>query len=466
MHAFDPSQGTAHPTLPQRFSRLLSQGPQGIKRLFGVLGWLPMLVICQGGPLGPGQGMSAFSAPPELFVSPQGSDHAPGTRVDAPLRSLDAAASRAGAGTTVHLLPGTYHSPLITRRGGSAEAPMVFKGHPGAILDGSKLPGKNGSNQNQGLVELRHPHVRLEGLVITQAPNTGILLAASHLTVNACEISYTQRHAISTETRHQPRGDSPVLQAITLTGNAIHHSVLKGAGYGQAISLIADGFVIARNRVYENRTEGIDLWLGASHGEVRENEVYRNGAPGIYVDGGTYIRIHRNHVYGNAKGGIGLSSEDPRYRTHDIWVYNNLVYDHPSGPGCFVWDPDVGVERALFAHNTLVNNKTSFDFAGRGNSVEVTNNLGHALSGTDTADWSVGSRIDIHHNTWLDSLRVFLDASKKDFRLTRMAPGIDGGNALPELRDDRGNVFVIDTDYANQKRPLGKAPDLGAYETR
>ncbi len=435
------------------------------KRLFGVLGILPMLVICQSGPNSPGWGLSKTPAPAELYVSPRGSDEAPGTRADAPLRSLDVAISRAGAGTTVHLLPGTYRDSLVTRRGGSASAPLVIKGHDGAILDGSNLPVKKGSNQNQGLVELRHPYVRLEGLVVTQAPNTGILLAASHLTVKACEVSYAQRHAISTETGHQPHGDSPVLRDITLTENTIHDCVLKGAGFGQAISLIADGFVISRNRVYENRTEGIDLWLGASHGEVRENEVYQNGAPGIYVDGGSYLRIHRNRVYGNAKGGIGISSEDQRYRTHDVWVYNNLIYDHPDSSGCFVWDPDIGAERVLFAHNTLVGNKTSFNFAGRGNSVEVANNLGLALSGTDTADWSVGSQISIHHNAWIESLRSFLDAPKKDFRLKQMAPGIDGGNMLPDLRDDRGNVFPLDTDFANQQRPLGKAPDLGAYET-
>ncbi len=436
------------------------------KRFYGILGLLPILVVCQSGPsTSVPPAMSAQSAPTELFVSPDGSDDSPGTNPDTPLRSLAKAASRAAAGTTVHLLPGTYHEALVTRQGGTSQSPLIFKGHDGAILDGSELSIEAGSDQNQGLVELRHPYVRLEGLQITRSPNTGILLGASHLTITDCEISYAQRHAISTNTRFQPSENVPVLKDIILTDNAIHHSVLKGIGYGQGVSLIAEDFVIARNRVYENHAEGIDLWLGASHGEVTQNEVHDNRAPGIYVDGASFLRIHRNRVYSNAKGGIGVSSEDPRYRTHDIWIFNNLVYDHAKGDGCFVWDPDVGAERVLFAHNTVLGNKFSFTFSGSRNQVEVVNNLGQALSGNDVADRSVGSEITIRRNTWIESLRFFADPQQKDFRLKRFAPGIDGGGALPALWDDRGNSFSIDTDFSNQKRPLGKAPDAGAYES-
>lgn len=434
-------------------------------RILAVLALVPLLVFCHSGTPLPGHDLALNAAPPELFVSPEGSDRASGTRADAPLRSLEAAVLKAGAGTTVHILPGTYHERLITRRGGTAEAPLVFKWHEGAILDGSRLKKKAGGDQNHGLVELWHPHVRLEGLTITRAPNTAILLAASHLTISGCEVSRAQRHGISTETRFQPQGAEPMLNAITLIENDVHQNVLKGNGYGQAISLIADGFVVSRNRVYENRTEGIDLWLGASHGEVSENHVYRNGAPGIYVDGASYVRIHRNRIYENAKGGIGISSEDPRYETHDVWVYNNLIYDHADGSGCFIWDPDVGAQRVLFAHNTLVGNRLSFSFSGRGNSAEVVNNLAQAQSGTDTSDWSVGSQITQHHNLWLRNLRSFIDASSQDFRLARPSPAIDGGAELPELRDDRGNVFRIDHDFVNQKRPLGEGADLGAFES-
>lgn len=435
------------------------------KRLLGMLGFLPALVICQGAPSSSVPSASTMGIPPALYVSPEGSDLASGLTADAPLRSLSLAASRAGAGTTVHLLPGTYDEALITRRGGTAAAPLIFKGHAGARLDGSRLSIKAGSDQNHGLVELRHPHVRLEGLEITHAPNTGILLAASHLTVRACAISYAQRHAISTDTLFQAAAGGALLNDITLSENEIFRCVLKGKGYGQGISLIADGFVVSKNRVYENHTEGIDLWLGASHGEIVQNEVFNNRAPGIYVDGASYLRIHRNRVYGNGKGGIGVSSEDPRYSTHDIWVYNNVIFDHPEGGGGFVWDPDVGAERVLFAHNTLVGNKFSFSIAGRGNSVEIVNNLGQSLSGTDTADWSVGSKLTIHQNTWIGSLRAFIDASAKDFRLRRKSPGIDGGKPLDPLRDDRGNLFPIDLDFAEQPRSLGKGPDAGAFES-
>lgn len=433
-------------------------------RHLGFVGLLPFLVVCHAGPHAVPPGMTALAGPPVLYVSPDGSDASSGTSEDAPLRTLAEAAARAGAGTTVHLRAGTYPEALVTRRGGTADAPLIFKGEPGAVIDGSRLSGKAGSNQNQGLVELRHPHVRLEGLTITRAPNTGVLLSADHLTLQNCEISYSQRHGISTDTRHQGAEGAPLLRNLTIADSDVHHCVLQGTGYGQAISLIADGFVISGNRVHENRTEGIDLWLGASHGEVTENEVHDNRAPGIYVDGGSYLRIHRNRVHSNEKGGIGVSSEDRRYRTHDVWVFNNLVYDQKDGDGCFVWDPDTGVDRVLFAHNTLVNNKASFSFTGRDLSIEVINNLGYATGGSDTRDWSVGSRIVLQRNTWLSSLRGFVAPKQQDFRLKRGAVGVDAGMPLGPLSDDRGGRFALDSDFAKAPRPRGKAPDAGAYE--
>lgn len=399
-----------------------------------------------------------------LYVSTSGSDSNSGS-ASSPLRSISAAASRAKAGDTILIAGGTYYEQVVTKAGGTASAPITFRSYNGtAVIDGSKLSWTVGTNQNQGLVELHHSNVRLEGLKITNSKNTGVILNADNLTISGCEISYAQRHAVSTETGRQTAAGKSMIKNLTLTGNDIHHAVLRGQGNGQAVSIIAEGFVVSGNKVHDNVTEGIDIWLGAKYGEVVDNEVYKNGSPGIYVDGGTYIKIHRNRVYSNGKGGIGISSEDARYATRHIWVTNNLAYDHTTGDACFVWDPDTGAQNVLFAHNTLVNNKKSFAFFGSGNTVEVFNNLGYATE-TSLYDGTKNSTITQSNNHWMNSATGFVSAGSKDFRLTSSSPAINKGRTLTAPKDDMGRTFAVNVDFTGAVRANG-APDLGAYEYR
>ncbi len=403
------------------------------------------------------------AGPSILYVSEAGSDSHPGTSPGQPLRTLAAAAERAGAGTTVRIAGGTYHEQLRTVRGGAPGHPITFESYGGtAILDGSRLPWRAKEDQNQGLVELRHSNVRLEGLKIGNSKNTGVVLAADNLTIRGCEIANLQRHAISTDTSRQVAAGGTLIRNITLEGNDIHDATLAGSGYGQAISLIAEDFVIQGNRVYDNRDIGIDVWLGARHGEVTGNEVHGNGSTGIYVDGAAYVRIHGNAVHDN-RHGIILSSEDKRYRTHHVWVYNNVVHDHRSGNGCGTWDPDTGVQDAVFAHNTLVDNQRSFYLSGADNTVEIANNLGFALQ-DDLIDRTSVSAISRHSNVWLPHLAGFRSVSGRDFRLTPGSAAIDRGQPLAAFRDDRGRTFAIATDVAGTPRRSRQAPDAGAYE--
>ncbi|MBO9542882.1 right-handed parallel beta-helix repeat-containing protein, partial [bacterium] len=247
-----------------------------------------------------------------LYVSTSGNDSNAGTSSSAPLKTLAAAAAKAKAGTTVMIAGGTYYEQLVTKVGGSAGQEIVFQSYNGtAVIDGSKLGWKVHSNQNQGLVELRHPYVKLKGLKIVNSNNTGVLLNHDNLTVDSCEIAQIQWHAISTETSRQTGyNNGKMIRNAVIRGNDIHHATIYGDG--QVVSLVADGFTVSGNKIHDNKKEGIDIWLGAKHGEVVDNTVYNNSV-GIFVDGASYVRIHRNRAYNNVKAGIGVSSEDVRY---------------------------------------------------------------------------------------------------------------------------------------------------------
>ncbi|HEX8339041.1 MAG TPA: hypothetical protein VF621_20135, partial [Pyrinomonadaceae bacterium] len=139
-----------------------------------------------------------------LYVSTRGDDSKDGSSPERALRSISAALSRARAGTTVFAAGGTYYEQVVTKAGGAEGAEITVKSFDGtAVIDGSRLGWTPDRNQNQGLVELRHPHVKLAGLKVVGSKNTGILLAADHLTVEGCEVFESRLHGISADTSRQ-----------------------------------------------------------------------------------------------------------------------------------------------------------------------------------------------------------------------------------------------------------------------
>ena len=414
---------------------------------------------------------AAGARPDALYVSTGGSDRADGRTPQTPLRTIGAALKRVEPGMTIFVEAGTYYEQISTRRGGEAGREITLTSYGGtATIDGSRMGQAGAANQNRGLVELLHPYVRLLKLNVVNSRRTGVLLDADHLTVEGCDISRTNLHAISTNTNRQNgrRRAGRMIRDIRITQNTVHEAVLAGQGRGQAISLIADGFSVNGNTVFDNLTEGIDIWLGATRGEVSGNTVYNNRSTGIYVDGASYVRISGNKVYRN-RAGIGVSSEDVNYDTHDIWVYNNLAYDNADA-GCYIWDERQrrgykGSQNVLIAHNTLVGNRYAVYLAGEQNTGEIANNLGYS-TGQQLFDNSSRSSLRIHDNVWLRRGEGFVAVAAKDFRLAAGSPAIDKGGVLPVFGDDAGGRFTIDTDYSGARRLAGARPDAGAYEYR
>ncbi len=430
--------------------------------LFILVSTTPFLIFCNASPVAsPERKLSVYADDlhegPVLYVSFEGRDGNPGTK-KAPLRSISAAAERATPGTLVLISGGTYDEQVITKVAGELGKEITFRGVAGStVLDGSNLSWEVGEDQNQGLFEVRHPFVRVENLGVVHSKNSGIVIAANHVTISGCEVAWIERHAICTHTSYQTNHTEALgfmLRDIEVEGNVVHHATQAGKGNGQAISLTADGFAITGNRVYANRTEGIDIWLGASHGLVMGNAVYDHaGTPGIYVDGASYLRICGNRVFGN-KHGIMLSSEAKNYETHHIWVYNNLVYDN-RGVGCSIWDQDDGPRDVLFAQNTLIGNARAFSFEGRNLSAEVVNNLVHPRQ-----DQRFPKGILNNRNTWLSDLSGFADPDKKDFHLTDRSPAIGQAEVLSPLEDDQGKRFELTSDFEGKERQISAAGAL------
>ena len=80
----------------------------------------------------------------EIFVSPHGSDRAPGSK-DKPLATIAAAAKRAVPGDTVKIAPGIYREQIVFRKSGKPGKPITFsgsRGKNGEFLTIVEAPGK------------------------------------------------------------------------------------------------------------------------------------------------------------------------------------------------------------------------------------------------------------------------------------------------------------------------------------
>ncbi|MFM5953759.1 MAG: nitrous oxide reductase family maturation protein NosD [Novosphingobium sp.] len=407
---------------------------------------------------------------PGIFVSTRGDNRNDGSSPGRALRTIAAGLARARPGDTVQIEGGTYREQVVTVRPGDQDAEIVLRSFNGiARIDGSALKWSSGRNQNQGLVELRHPFIRMVGLAVVNSRNTGILLDASDLTVEDCLVAETRLHGISTETRHQTRpGDEPgaMIRRITLRGNTVERAAL--AGRSQAVSLIADGFLVSGNTVRDSPKEGIDIWLGSRRGSVEGNTIYGNAAVGIYVDGAAYVSITRNTVYSNLSG-IGISSEDARYNTHDIWVFNNIVRDNRRD-GVFLWDDDRkagfrGSQNVLIAHNTLLRNGTGLRFSGGGNSGWAIGNLGYSSEQDVFFDPRHSRSVLLSGNVWLASPAGFVSLPRLDLHLGAQSLAIGRATAIPPITTNPAINALISKDFDGNFRPAQGA-DAGAFQYR
>ncbi|HBN07918.1 MAG TPA: hypothetical protein DD435_04460 [Cyanobacteria bacterium UBA8530] len=398
-----------------------------------------------------------------LYVSTTGNDSNSGTQAS-PLRTISAAAGKAKPSTTILIAGGTYYEQVVTKVAGAAGQEIIFKSYNGtAVIDGSKLSWAINGNQNQGLFEFRHPYVRLNGLKITNSKNSGVVFSADNVTVNGCEVSQIQHHAISTHTSYQtnaPDSYRKNIRNVTISNNNVHHAVL--GNNGQAISLIADGFTVSGNSVHDIQKEGIDIWLGSKHGAVFGNTVYNcTTSTGMFVDGASYVRIYNNRSYNN-RHGIVISSEASNYTTHHLWVYDNCFYDNRE-QGFAIWDPNTGPTNILIANNTIVSNPVGLAFSGSSLSAEAMNNLIYAPQKA-VANGSSNSSINVHDNTTITGLTGFVGASSKNFALASGSPAINKGKAIPTFSDDQGRTFSVTKDFAGRTRVVNGYPDAGAHE--
>ncbi|GAA3572940.1 right-handed parallel beta-helix repeat-containing protein [Microlunatus spumicola] len=401
-----------------------------------------------------------------LVVAPDGNDRAAGT-ARRPLATVAAAVRRLPAGGTVLLRGGRYDERISL---GVSAHDLVLRPyrHEHPVLDGAGLVVPDGRSAMVAIDGSRD--VTVEGLEIT-----GYRTAALDPVPIGIYVHGAARDVVLRDNHvHHLGNDNPTLgsydlnaHGIAVYGDSVEHPItglviegnevdhLKlGASESVVVNGNVDGWRVSRNDIHDNNNIGIDA-IGyeptlpepyrytdrnrARNGVIDHNTVrnivsrgnptyYEDGgwcncADGIYVDGGTSIRVERNTVSGSDIG-IEVAAENARGSADHVLVSRNLVtrsaYVGIATGGYCNGDEACGGEWTGVAHdnrfvrNTLYANnqlddgspevlvqyyvsRTTFEH----NRVWATNDA-RAVLGTQpgTEDDGVSTPLEADHNTY------------------------------------------------------------------
>jgi nitrous oxidase accessory protein NosD len=442
----------------------------------------------------------------EWFVSPSGSDTAPGTRAK-PLRTISRAASLVGPGEIIRVQPGTYAEKLeidASVKAGTAAAPITLRGEGKPKL----VPTSSGWY----MVHVRRPHWRIEGfeldvrgqrqVAVTFSGDTeGTVLARNELHHGAFGSGISTDSGARGVTiednhiHHFDRGSSdshgvviaPTSRDITVRGNDIHDnsgdSVQCLGPEGFSDDTPARGVLIERNHMYDNRENAVDVKTchdvivrgnrmhgfaksTTSRGEalvvhysarnvlVEDNDI-SDASLGIAVGGNrvgpppTNVSLRRNRIHAlRTPEGSGIRIENGR----DVRVLHNtltgtdgfaLVIGHGTGGD----STDVAVRNNLFATRHAVN------LGPHAPGLKMESNLYLPRAGFTTGSFFVPSV------AWVGDTLAAWQAEGRD------VGSVESASALADPREFTPGPGAVDRGMDLGLPYCGAAPDVGAVES-
>ena len=397
------------------------------------------------------------------YVAFNGDNNSPGTEA-LPWRTINHAVYKMVAGETVLVKSGTYAESVYITRSGSAGKPITFKAYLGA----------------KPKIEIQQK--QLEGILIQ---------GASYINIEGFEVAYT---APSAEVAKGEQTDNGI--DISNAGQMLpHHIVIKnnnvhGFPGGGIFTVLADYVTFEGNTVWENAlwskwgNSGISMYQNVdfdqkagNHMIIRGNVVYKNenklpsfaiGSTTI-TDGNCIIIDDLRHT----QKFLDNKTPYPAYKSNTL-IENNICYDN-GARGIHVYSSD----NVLVRHNTLYKNQRTASIndgelsAYDASNVRFANNIVYAATGKRANGVVNASDVIFERNLYFNTTEIpnkavndiygdslFVNASlnpvNANFNLRAGSPAVDA--ALIGQSPS--------TDITGKARPLGKAADIGAYESR
>jgi len=272
----------------------------------------------------------------------------------APFPSLQAAVEAAQPGDTILVSAGVYPGSTETVRSGTSDRPIMVRGVPGALLAG---------DDTGPVITVRHSHIVIEGLVITDANKLILLEGASSVVIRqnhlrtadgeCVRIRQGSRHNIVERNRIEGCGrlDFRLLQN-NKNGEGVYIGSAPETLPAGSLDLSSDNTVVGN--VIDSPAECVDVKEGSDNNRVMDNlctgNLDRAGAA-ISVRSGDNV-IEANQLTRNRSAGIRLGGDGPADGVNNTVRYNWV--NHNEGYGVkVVRVPQLAVCGNDVRHNRL-----------------------------------------------------------------------------------------------------------------
>ncbi len=296
-----------------------------------------------------------------LYVAPNGNDGNPGTNPGAPLRTVQHAADMAQSGDLIAIQPGVYRESVSVTSSGTPSQPIVFRGVPGAILDGADatISGGVGWTSQGGGVYSRaigfttgHVVTELGRLfryntlgelqVLGAGAPGGFYFDGATLYLRFADNSSPAGHTLHVA-RLENGFELNGVSNVRLENLEIRH---YGSGdYGKGVYLrYASDCAVRGSNIHEVGSAGVWIKGGDRH-RVEDNQIWDTsifGWPWDYTKGSSAENnavvltdavgrghvIRRNTIHGQFNGMGPCGDTAPVGFTTETDIYDNLLYQH------------------------------------------------------------------------------------------------------------------------------------------
>jgi len=414
---------------------------------------------------------------PGYYISPNGSDSNPGTRLK-PWKTIRKAALIVKPGDTVYLLGGIYIESVRFDISGTESNPIKIMAYPGEtpIIDGQNQLPPNYA----GLVSVFGNWVQVSGLEVRNSKYIGLGLYGKHDSANNIFAHHSQKSGIYIG------GDFGVVENSRIWRNSLQHEFGNGSSWSSGLIAgrdTTDGLteyaIMRKNIIWENWGQGINTYE-SNQTKMEDNISHDNSVTNIYISDSTNVLCQRNFVYmtpGSIVHGIdanvGIMMGDEVYTpsSANIKVINNISFGNNLNFALWKGTQQRGMNDVLIANNTFVNGIETGGVVIRGyhQYVRFENNIVQQDGPLPVIAIDLDPDVSFSNNLWsktppsevLSPGDVIGDPKLAQtgepyepdwFRLTDQSPAIDKAQIISEIVNDYFGTF------------RGGYPDIGAIE--
>jgi hypothetical protein len=457
-----------------------------------------------------------------IFVSTTGSNLTGTGLISNPLATIQFALNQCHPGDTLQIRQGTYFEKLNWSQSGTAENIITLKNFNKELVtvDGNGVAGLHLlSISSKSFITVTG--ITFQNNYVQDADGIYVFGEGNNISIKNCTIKNigwtTNGNAdpFSIDPSGQAHGiifngrTTAGLTNIKIIGCSLHDLI---TGNSEALTLVGniDGFEIDSDTVFNTKniaivaaghySYAIDAGVSETLNETRNGTishclVYNNRrfsnnfAPaGIYVDGGSNIKILNNKSFNNGNG-LSVGCENAGFTSREITVMNNVVYNNDNN-GLVFGSNAANIKKSVVNNNTFFKNGTFQTFTleinlQNSDSCTVVNNIaiprsdshyGVGIFGYTTTNLTVDHNLIYRYSGNTSYLYVTDDPAQfvpvnnitgnPHFTDTSTAPPVFNlSNVSPAINNGNNSYFLAtDKDANDQYRIVNGTVDVGAYE--